>query len=303
MPDSPVPGPEMKLDVRYQGLVADTGRMKAVDVGPAIFGVGKAVGDAARVLYGDDQRIQVDVRADFEHASFGIEFIALATPGGLLSHVSLGQIADVLGILGFVGVPGGVVWLIKWLKGRRITSAERIGDTYQITTDDHSTTNINYNVYNVFADPGVREGLQAVTEPLSREGVDRLQISSGTGDPVIIEKDEKQYFKAVSLPEEEISVDVGPATLEVVSPVFRDDNSWRFAQSGVSFWAKIADQEFLLRVARHRTLFGRGDALRVEMETRTTRTGADLSYVRTILQVHEHLPGPGGDQLSLASEE
>ena len=65
---------EMRLNVRYRGLDVDQGRMSALELGPAIFAVGQMVGRTSRVLYGDEARVKVEVRADFEHGSFGIDF-------------------------------------------------------------------------------------------------------------------------------------------------------------------------------------------------------------------------------------
>lgn len=297
-------GIEMRLELKYQGWRADRGRLNALEVGPAIFGMGQTVGDAARVLYGDSQRVRVEVRADFEHASFGVEFVAVSDVGALVSSLSLADLANIAQILGFSGgTAWGVVRLIKWLRGRRITSVARTGDTYSITTEDNSTTNITVNVYRVFADTGVRDGLKAITRPLEQEGVDQLEIRAEDREPVIIEKTEQAFFKSVTLPEEEVAVDTGRHTLEVVSPVFREDNSWRFSAGGGSFWARVADEKFLAEVGRHRTVFGRGDLLRVEMETRTYRQGTDLTYRRVITHVYEHISAESdGGQLDLVPE-
>ena len=277
--------------------------MSAIELGPAIFGMGKAVGEAARVVYGDETRISVEVRADFEHASFGIEFFAVANPAGLSGGLSLQDLAALASLLGFTafGSAKGVLGILKWLRGRRIAATERAGDRVTIIAEDNATVSVTFNEYRVFADPAVRDGISALAQPLQREGVNQLEIQRDRDPPVTVDEDEAESFDAVAIPEEEVSIDRGSAILEVVSPVFRDDNSWNFAQGVNRFWARITEQEFLAQVAKHRTTFGRGDALRVEMETRTTRHAGGLKYHRTILRVLEHLTGPaGGEQLTLS---
>lgn len=202
------------------------------------------------------------------------------------------------------GVGLGVLGLIKRLAGKRITSVVREGDVYIISVENSENLQVTVNVFKVFADPGVREGLEKVVAPLHRPGIDTLQFRRKADPPVTVEKKEAKYFENVVLPEKQIGVDSGTAILEVVSPVFREDNSWRFAQGGTSFWAKVADPDFRSRVARRRTTFGTGDALRVDLETRTTRQGGALKATRTITKVHEHIQAePGSYQASIFPPE
>lgn len=297
--------PEMKLEFHYRGLDVDRGRMSATDLGPAIFGIGKAFGETSRLLYGDDTRIRVDVRADFEHASFGIEFVAVALPPGLLPALTLSDLANVATILGFLGASGfaavkGVLWVVRQQAGRKVVSTAREGDTMNITFEGNVTINITINEYKAFVDPVVRDGLRAIVAPLAKEGIDSVDIQADDAPVVSVVKREVPHFSASALPDEEVSSDVGRAVLEVVSPVFREGNSWKFAQGGVTFWAKVDDSTFLAEVGRHGKTFGRGDALVVELETRTTRVDGVLKFERRVLRVLDHIHGePGGDQLDL----
>lgn len=300
-----ISGPEIKLDVCYCGSDPDRGRMSALEIGPAIFGIGQMVGQASRILYGDDTRVRVEVQADFKHASFGIELFAVATPGDLLSSLTVEQLAAIAAILGFSvgaakGAAKGLLGLLRWQRGRRIERVERIGDEIHMTVQDQSV-NVTVNEYKVFIDPDVRRGLKSVIAPLERDGVDQLSIKAGVESPTIIEKGERESLASAPLPEEEVSLDTATAILEVISPVFREGNKWRFAQGGPPFWAGIEDEAFLERVARHGISFGRGDALKVRMEIRTTRSGGELAFERRIVEVVDHIQGPGdgGNQIPL----
>ena len=92
---------EVRLRVRYLGSDVDRGRMSALELGPAIYGVGHMVGRTSRVLYGDETRVKVEVRADFEHGSFGIEFLAISNLGDLIPTLTLEQLAQICAVLGF----------------------------------------------------------------------------------------------------------------------------------------------------------------------------------------------------------
>jgi hypothetical protein len=299
-----VSGSEMRLTVKYSGLEVDRGRMGALDLGPAIFGVGEMFSEASRLLYKDDARIRVEVDADLQHASFGIEFIAVAIGYGLVPPLTLDQLNDIAGILGFglatvTATITSVVGLYRWQRGRKIDSAERKGDHYEIKIGGDVQL-APTTVYNVFVRQPVRDGFAALTKPLEREGVDSVSVKAGNAPPEIITKEEESFFASAPLPEEEISVDQGTAILEIISPAFRAGLKWRFAQGNETFFADIQDPNFLAQVALHSQLFGQGDALRVQLETTTRRTSKGFAYERVILKVLAHIPAEkGGDQLPL----
>ncbi len=261
------------------------------------------VGQASRILYGDDTRVRVEVQARPRQASFGLEFycVSAAAPQ-LIPALTLDQLANIAVILGFgSGMVGGVIRLVRWLNGRNIDRVEKDGDEINITIKDESI-NITTNEYRVFVNPEVRKGLKALVAPLDQEGFESVDIQAANAPPQQITKAERGAFSRIPLPEEEISVDRSTAILEVVAPSFRQGLKWRFAQGGgFTFFADIVDERFLADVARHTELFGSGDALRVELEIRTVRTEDGFGFERKIVRVIEHIPavGRGGGQLPL----
>jgi hypothetical protein len=282
--------PEMRLSVKYSGYEADRGRMSALDLGPAIFGVGEIFGQASRILYNDDARVRIEVRADFAHASFGIEFIAVSATGlAGLTWQQLSNIATVLGIGGgAVGAVRGAIGLYRWQRGREIDSVERVGDQMRLTINDQSV-NVAINEYQIFVNPEVRKGFKALVEPMEREGIERVSIQADDQPEEVIQRQERASFLEPPLPEGALSVDRSTAILEIISISFREGNKWRFAQGGSAFHAEILDEEFLAKVRAQRELFGAGDALRVEMQIETKREGGQLKYERRINHEIEHL--------------
>lgn len=286
----------MKLSVKYRGPDVERGRMNALDLGPAIFGVGQMVGGASRTLFNDDTRVRAEVQADFPRASFGIEFFAVAAVRDLLASITLEQLAAVATILGFggVGAVQGVLKLLRWQRGRKIDSVEQIGDRYTIKIQDDSV-NITINEYKVFVNPEVRQGFKALVQPLESEGVTEVAVKAENEPEERITREERDIIAAAPLPEEEVSVDRSTAILEIIGLSFRQGNKWRFSQGGGTFYADILDEDFLRQVSTHRELFGSGDALRVELEIRTTRSGTDLRFDYTVLHVIEHIPATRGN--------
>ena len=245
---------EMRLNVRYRGLDVDRGRMSALELGPAIFAVGQMVGRTSRVLYGDAARVKVEVQADFDHASFGIDFLAVAISDGTVPPLTLGNLEEITRILGFtagsLGTARGIVWLVRKLRGRKVDKVEVKGD-HTIFHAGGDIYNLTVNEYNVYKEPKVREGLKALVDPMKSEGIDELQVGVEGREPISISRDERDYFRIVALPEEEVSVDESRRVIEVISPSFREENKWRFAEGRVTY---------LCRNCRRRILGQRGSS-------------------------------------------
>jgi hypothetical protein len=167
--------------------------MSALDIGPAILGLGQMVGETSRILYGDQTRVRVEVKADFEHASFGIEFFAVANPADLTPPLTLEQLAAIATVLGFMGatVFKGLIGLLKWQRGRKVDKVERVGDEIRIEIEGDSNT-VTVNEYKVFVDPEIRKALKAVVSPLSRDEVDKLSIQADSHPPSEIAKVERE---------------------------------------------------------------------------------------------------------------
>lgn len=275
--------------------------MNALDLGPAIFGVGEMVGEASRILFNDDARVSVEVEADFPHASFGVDFHAVATVGQVFSNLTLADLANIAQILGFTGgTTFGALKLLRWQRGRKVDQVRQVGDEFRISIQDDSV-NVTVNEYKVFINPTIRQGFKKLVEPLESEGINEVGIKSGAEPEQLITREEREYIASSPLPEQSVSTIRSEAVLEIIGLSFRSDNKWRFAQGeGATFYAEIEDKSFLRNVASHRELFGAGDALRVEIETRTTRVGTDFKFDRTVIKVIEHIPAlPGGGQLPL----
>lgn len=300
MGTSATAGPDLKFTVKYRGPDVDRGRMSALDLGPAIFGVGEMVGEASRVLFNDETRVKVEVEADFPHASFGIDFHAVATIGSMISNLTMEDLANITQILGFTGATGyGALKLLRWQRGRKVDKVEQVGDNFRLTINDNSV-DVTVNEYKIFISPTVRTGFKKLVEPLESEGVREVAIQAEGEPEQRIDRSEREYLTASPLPEQDVSTNTSEAVLEIIGLSFRRDNKWRFAQGEATFFAEIQDKVFLRKVAGHRELFGAGDALRVNMETRTTRVGMEFRFERAILRVLAHLPAmPGGGQLPL----
>lgn len=295
---------DVRLNVKYTGDVPDRGRMGASEIGPAIIGMGEMVAEASRVLFGDETRVRLEVQADFQHASFGIEFVLTSgLPGQIWDILTSDKLANLAQVLGFVLVPGGTIGLLqylKWQKGKKVT-AEPDGDNIRISqVGTGNTTIVNKIQYNIFMNPRIRRGAEQVVAPLEQEGVDGVEIREEEKEPVRIDRKDRDDITNAPMPEAEVSVTTGKAYLEVVSPVFREGNKWRFAQGESLFHAKIEDERFLAEVEKHRQTFGQGDVLYVDLEVTSKIGPKGPDADRVITKVHKHIQSTGtGAQLPM----
>ena len=284
----------MQLHVRYMGEHVERGRMGAVELGAAILGFGEVVGEVARVAYGEDAVIRTEVSADFANASFGIEFFVTAHDVGLFSETA--SVTDILTLIfgSAVGGAVGLTQLFRWMRGKsptRIQSPEN-GNVTVIHGDQQNTILVRQVVMTAYRSNRVADGVKGIVAPLSDDGAEAVEFSQDGTVRERIERSEKRLFTRPSLPDEIVLEQEHETVLEVVSLSFREGNKWRFAEGDVSYWAAIADAEFLARVAAGKVLFGKGYLLRVRLHTTLTRSGSQLDASRVIKLVLEHIPPP-----------
>lgn len=290
---------ELSLRVKYEGPDADRGRMSAVDIGPAIFGIGNAVGRASRILYGDEKRVQVEVRADFEHASFGIEFFALSPTGELLPPLTIEQLSQIASILGLIGGVPGMIAFLRWLAKRKIKEIEQHGDNYLIHVEG-DVKDLSVTEFRVFSDPTIRRDMKALVAPLEEDRITGLHIQAGDREPIHITHKERELFEIRGLPDEDLGEDTSVQILEILSPSFQLGNKWYVAQGELKYYVTIEDDIFLAKVERREYRFGNHDALRVEMAVDVSRDEkGHLKFDRRVVRVLTYLPAPQSTQTEL----
>lgn len=289
----------MSLVVRYRGGTAERGRMDAGELGAAIMGLGDMMKGAAGAVHNDEMVVKTEVTADFEASSFAIDFVVVAYQDGMLDPLTIEQVIQLLGLL-FGG--GGVIGLLFKLRGRRIDKVEITNKKDVSISAGGDVHNITIEQLNVIQHPKFASGLKSVLSPLSDDDSGAKEVQFCDDDGGVrqrIRSEDKQYFQPPVMPDDIVSEDISDATLEVISPSFREGNKWRFAQGTVTFWADIEDDEFLGRVNAGEELFGRGHLLYVKLLTVTTRKRLEVDATRTILEVLRHSPPDIGNQRHL----
>jgi hypothetical protein len=258
--------------------------------------VAQLVEDSARLLYGSDTGIRIEVSGDFKRGSFTYQTISTAIAG-----VTADQVKEVLTWLGLLSAPTGltVIGVLKWLRGRKIRRVVREGNDARITAGDDSTI-VNLQVAQLVMNFSVRADLEGATQPLAEPGINVMRTGEDPENPAVeITDEDRESFLAPPPAAETLHDGESVAVLQLVAPVFKIGNKWQFAYPGEpAFHAPILDKKFLVRLQKREIPFLFGDLVRVRLRTSVTRTEAGtLSTSREIIEVLEVIPPTQQDDL------
>ena len=161
------------------------------------------------------------------------------------------------------------------------------GGEVEVTIDGQSIT-VPEPVARIAFDANARDALQrVVAEPLSKEGIDRVEL--GAGDAIeVIEKGEAYYF--VAPPDREAGVFEsrfrGP--FSIITLTFKEGNKWRLHDGKAALNATVTDAEFLERMNKNEVAFTKGDILICDVRVVTRQQGSVLKAEYFIERVIEH---------------
>ena len=163
-----------------------------------------------------------------------------------------------------------------------------------------NTIIVSNNVFNIYMDADSRENIEKIIKPVKREGITRFEIRDPQNlkdkNPYIsITKNEADYFNAP--PVNDIVEDMPEAsestlTVKITSPTFADGQKWRFTDGNNTFWATIADKDFLEKVNDGDLRFGKGDLIRIQYLAKQSIKGNRLITEYTVTKVLEFKPCP-----------
>jgi hypothetical protein len=257
--------------IAYLGPALNEGIMDVRDLAPALIGLSDYVQDANRVLYGDGNKVEVQVHSNFERGSFIVTISILHTPiqafVQLFSNPAASALANLLGHLGLIPLATGysLIGLIKALKGKLIKPAEGDKTKVEIVIDGKKVTiEIDNDLLKLYNSPTVREAARRMLEPLRREGFDEFQTRHNEKPVESVAADEIGYFDFKPEGDSPLTQD-RQVVLEIVKPSFRRHLAWNLAEGESDFSAHIEDPDFWSDVDKRTDLFGAGDSLRATL--------------------------------------
>lgn len=269
-----------KICIAYCGPKVDDGSMDASTLGTVLISMSALVNQANRLLNNDNSSIDVRVKADFQKGSFEIVLALIQTlPEQIKSLFSAGysidQIAQFLdltnnGIEAAGAVGGGIFWLIKKLRNRKIAKVvEKENGQVEVHPDKGAPFLVYKPVYNLFVDKDVRDVLPGLVKPLEQDGINHFEVRDihQMIRPIMsINKEECEYIKEV--PEDVVEEKCSCSTISVTveAAVFDGSHKWKFNDGDTSFTATVADKDFLEKIAKGQIRLGPQDLLDVNLE-------------------------------------
>lgn len=285
---------EQQFTVTYRGPAVELGRMSVQELAPSLIALSRALQETQRVTNPLGPEPALDIRA-MRDGSFAVDLIV--SEGGLvqtaIDFLAGRETTAAVNLAELVGVTFGGFALVRRLI-RKIRKTDELEDgTVRITFGDGSTIVIPQDSLLIASNREFREAARDVMQPLSREGVDEVELSSPVTEPVVVQRDDLPSFDLPSI-EEELLVDgERVVVLRPVSVAFAEGNKWRVSDGESIFWASLRDQAFLDRVTSGAESFTKSDILRARLLTRQFRDrDGDLRTEHEILEVLAHVPGP-----------
>ena len=314
-----------KARIAYTGAALDGGNMDVRELAPALISFAGLV-DSANNAIGGKQKIRVMLNQDsLRRGSFDITFLLDADVLeqaklfiGWASDTSLDELVDALGweTVGKLAdvrtlAGGGIFWLIKKIRDRKIKTIERDENKKlaEITLNDGEKITATENTLKLYLDVECRVNVEKILEPLKHDGVDGFELRSpdeaDNAEPILtVDESERQYFSApVVAPfgDEQPNVLPDQEILAKLVTVNFDKGKWRLNDGTNTFWVSMCDDDFNKRVEQREINFAAGDMLKIRYHIEQSIKAGNLTSEYIVTKVLDIRRKPR--QINLAFDE
>lgn len=280
--------------IAYNGPALRNHAMDVRALAPALLGFGTLFDAANSVLNGENAKTKVKVSA-LESGSFQISFEVIQTfyshIVALLSGPDISAAANLQSLLGFGGLVGGVIYLIKKFRGASPDKVTPLPEGMVRLQYGDESVDIPIECLKLLQSIPVRDSLQKIIEePLKIDGIDTFEVRKDGKTIETISREQSVYFTKPSVPDEILVDDRRRAAFSIMALAFKDDNKWRLYDGTNTISVKIDDQEFLDRVHKSEISFSQGDVLVCDIHIVQRQTDAGLKTEYTLEKVIDHKP-------------
>lgn len=280
----------MKARIAYTGDALVNGEMDIRELAPALLAFTDLVEHAYQTL-GGSEKIRVLLNQDsLKKGSFDVTMLLdvdwlqqFKLFGNQARDSGLADLMEVLGWGGTVG--GGIFWLLKKIRGRKITSIEDADEYLQMLhLEDGESIQADRKIVKILVDVDCRISIEKIVEPLAKDGIDGFELrrpNEETKEAIErISKEDATHFKA---PPAASGIEELPPSPEmelhvkITSVNFKKGNKWQLTDGNNTFWASIRDEEFLRKVDEGTLSFANGDMLHIKYHVQQSNKNGALS--------------------------
>ena len=285
--------------------------MDVRDLAPALLSIGELF-DTANALVNDESvKTSVHVRA-VEPGCFSIDLqvvqsfwdstVSILTSKDVTTALTLkGLLIGGAGVSASVG--GGLIWLIKKLKGKPIEKAKRIEESMVRISTEEGSLDIPAKLLDLYSDIRVRQATEKVIKPLEKPDIETVAFVENREDIIKIDRENAHYYRSPKIEEKILIEDKRKVAFSIISLTFKEDNKWRLSDGDSQIHATIADRIFLDKVDKNLIRFSKGDILVCEVLYQQKQTADGLKTEHTVEKVIDHIPAKQQLYLDLSITE
>lgn len=294
---------ESHFTLIFDGEAVQNGEIDVRDLAPPLLAIGDMIQHANRLINGEKASVSVKVKAT-QKGSFEVDLNLIQSLADMAktffdyaeantnSIAAANDLVDLIFKVTGVGVGGGgLLALIKWLKGRKPDQIIPNGGEVHVHVGDNVFITDERTI-RLAEDKAIREQAKKAVSTLGANGINKLSVRRDQAELLELTQEDVQSFAIPETEDEELSDETRRMTLQIISLSFKEDNKWRVTDGGDQFSASIADDRFLQRVSSDEIAFSKHDYLVCEVREQQFMTEAGLKKERTILKVIEHKPSP-----------
>jgi hypothetical protein len=261
----------MQFQLMYDGEALVNHEINPKELSIALLAINELLEEANKVINENRAKISVKVKGSFQTGSFTVLFAVSVFDHikDMFSSSGMNALLNAERILEIIFGAGGLVYILKKLKGRKIERIYENDDGTFIIEIDAKKIKIEKKVYDLYRNYKIRQSFENLVKPISEnDGINDLGVKYHNKKEEFckIDKSEVNFFRCPVSEEEKYDEDTLFTTnISIVNLSFKEGNKWFVNDGQYSFYVKVEDKDFLEKIENSRVAFAKGDILKVKI--------------------------------------